>query len=240
MHRYNEPSRGRVTDEMSYSTEKNDHGLPYNPYKSIVVPRPIGWITTLDRDGNVNLAPFSQFNNLGYDPPYVMFSASHKVGAVTRKDTVSNIIETGEFVCNMATYDLRDAVARSAEISDPDANELEAVGLTPAEPQLVKPPRIAESPVHLECKFYTTLILPGYAATNTTHVVVGQVVGVHIDDGAFTPDGKIDVARLRPLARMGYQDYASIDEVFEIAPQGKNAAELIAGMGGEAKGKRTE
>ena len=225
---------------MYYSTEKNDHGLPFNPYKSIVVPRPIGWITTLDRNGNVNLAPYSQFNNLGYDPPYVMFSASHKVDAMTRKDTVSNIIETGEFVCNMATHDLRDAVARSAEISDPYVDELAAVGLSRAQSSLVKPPRVLESPVHLECKFHTTLILPGYTATNTTHVVVGQVVGVHIDDDAFTPDGKIDIARLRPLARMGYQDYASIDETFEITPQGNNAAQLIAGMGGEAKGKRTE
>jgi len=225
---------------MYYSTEKNDHGLSFNPYKSIVVPRPIGWITTLDRNGNVNLAPYSQFNNLGYDPPYVMFSASHKVDAMTRKDTVSNIIETGEFVCNMATHDLRDAVARSAEISDPYVDELAAVGLSRAQSSLVKPPRVLESPVHLECKFHTTLILPGYTATNTTHVVIGQVVGVHIDDDAFTPDGKIDIARLRPLARMGYQDYASIDEIFEIAPQGKNAAQLIAGLGGEAKGKRTE
>ena len=225
---------------MYYSTEKNDHGLPFNPYKSIVVPRSIGWITTLDRNGNVNLAPYSQFNNLGYDPPYVMFSASHKVDAMTRKDTVSNIIETGEFVCNMATHDLRDAVARSAEISDPYVDELAAVGLSRAQSSLVKPPRVLESPVHLECKFHTTLILPGYTATNTTHVVVGQVVGVHIDDDAFTPDGKIDIARLRPLARMGYQDYASIDKTFEITPQGNNAAQLIAGMGGEAKGKRTE
>lgn len=224
---------------MYYSTEKNDHGLPYNPYKSIVVPRPIGWITTLDQKGNVNLAPYSQFNNLGYDPPYVMFSASHKVGDLVRKDTVSNVIETGEFVCNMATHELREAVARSSEISDPDVDELEAVGLTKIASRIVAPPRVAESPVHLECKFYTTLILPGYSATNTTHVVVGQVVGVHIDDAAFTPEGKIDIARLRPLARLGYQDYSSVEEVFEIAPQGANTAELIAGMGGEAKGKRT-
>lgn len=225
---------------MYYSTDKNDHGLPFNPYKSIVVPRPIGWITSLNRDGNVNLAPYSQFNNLGYDPPYVMFSASHKVGAFTRKDTVSNIIETGEFVCNMATHDLRNAVARSAEISDPTIDELEAVGLTRACSHLVNPPRVAESPVHLECKFYTSLILPGYSATQTTHVVVGQVVGVHIDDKAFMPDGKIDIARLRPLARMGYQDYASVGEIFEITPQGENAVNLIAGMGGEAKGKQIE
>ena len=140
----------------------------------------------------------------------------------------------------MATHDLRDAVARSAEISDPYVDELAAVGLSRAQSSLVKPPRVLESPVHLECKFHTTLILPGYTATNTTHVVVGQVVGVHIDDDALTSDGKIDIARLRPLARMGYQDYASIDKTFEITPQGNNAAQLIAGMGGEAKGKRTE
>ena len=95
---------------MFYSTEKNDHGLPYNPYKSIVVPRPIGWISSLDTDGNVNLAPYSQFNNLGYDPPYVMFSASYKNSAAVLKDSVANIIQTGEFVCNMATYELRDGV----------------------------------------------------------------------------------------------------------------------------------
>ncbi|MEC7537008.1 MAG: flavin reductase, partial [Pseudomonadota bacterium] len=117
---------------MFYSTEKNDHGLPYNPYKSIVVPRPIGWISSLDTDGNVNLAPYSQFNNLGYDPPYVMFSASHKNSAAVLKDSVANIIQTGEFVCNMATCELRNSVARSSEIMDPDVDELAAVGLTAA------------------------------------------------------------------------------------------------------------
>ena len=222
---------------MFYDTENNNHGLPYNPYKSVVVPRPIGWVSSLDRHGQVNLAPYSQFNNLGYDPPYVMFSASHKSSDGELKDTVANIVATGEFVCNMATYDLRDAVARSSEISDPDTDEMTAVGLTPEASRLVAPPRVAESPVHLECRFYTSMVLPGYDAANTTHVVVGQVLGVHIRDDAFTEDGKIDIARLRPLARMGYQDYTSIDSVFEITPQGPNAAALVAGMGGEAKGK---
>ena len=99
---------------MFYDTEKNDHNLPYNPYKSIVVPRPIGWISSLDQYGNSNLAPYSQFNNLGYDPPYVMFSASNKSVDGQVKDSVANIVKTGEFVCNMATYKLRNAVARSA------------------------------------------------------------------------------------------------------------------------------
>ena len=223
---------------MFYDTEKNDHNLPYNPYKSIVVPRPIGWISSLDREGNVNLAPYSQFNNLGYDPPYVMFSASHKMTTGEVKDSVANIIETGEFVCNLATYDLRNAVARSAEIVDPSIDEMTAVGLTPEPSALVRPPRVAESPVHLECKFYTTLTLPGYHQGNTTHVVVGQVVGVHIHDDVFTSDGKLDIARLRPLARMGYQDYTAVDAVFEIAPEGPNKDALAMGLGGEAKGRR--
>src|SRR3954453_895804 len=95
---------------MFYEPDKDDHGLPHNPYKSIVVPRPIGWISTVSQDGNVNLAPYSQFNNLGYDPPYVMFSANSFPGSGRRKDTVKNAIETGEFVVNMATYKLREGV----------------------------------------------------------------------------------------------------------------------------------
>ena len=224
---------------MFYDTEKNDHGLPYNPYKSIVVPRPIGWISSLDRQGRVNLAPYSQFNNLGYDPPYVMFSASQKSSSGELKDSVANIIATGEFVCNMATYDLRDAVARSSEIVDPEIDEMLAVGLTPEASQMVVPPRISESPVHLECRFHTSLILPGCNPLNTTHVVVGQVLGVQIRDDVFTTSGKIDIARLRPLARMGYQDYTSVESTFEIAPEGPMAEAMIAGLGGEAKGRRS-
>ena len=136
---------------MFYDTEKNDHNLPYNPYKSIVVPRPIGWISSLDEQGNVNLAPYSQFNNLGYDPPYVMFSGSHKPTG-EMKDSVANILRTGEFVCNMATYELRKAVVKSAEYFPADVDEMEAIGLTKEASRLVKPPRVAESPVHLECK----------------------------------------------------------------------------------------
>ena len=131
--------KGKKAQHMFYETEKNDHGLPYNPYKSIVVPRPIGWVSSLDHAGNVNLAPYSQFNNLGYDPPYVMFSASYKATTGELKDSVANIVATGEFVCNMATHDLRDAVARSSEIVDPEVDEMVAVGLTPEASRMVAP-----------------------------------------------------------------------------------------------------
>ncbi len=222
---------------MFYDTEKNDHNLPYNPYKSIVVPRPIGWISSLDEQGSVNLAPYSQFNNLGYDPPYVMFSGSHKPSG-DMKDSVANILRTGEFVCNMATYELRKAVVKSAEYFPAYVDEMEAIGLTKEASRLVKPPRVAESPVHLECKLHNILVLPGYFHQNTTHVVVGQVVGVHIRDDALTSEGKLDIARLRPLARLGYQDYSSVTDVFSMMSEGPDADSLNAGLGGEAKGKR--
>ena len=169
---------------MFYETDKNNHGLPYNPFKSIVVPRPIGWITTLDPAGVINLAPFSQFNNLGYDPPYVMFAASNKPGGQP-KDSVVNAMHAGEFVCSMATYDLREAVNTTAQFVDSDVDEMALAGLTPAPSRMVAPPRVAESPVHLECRFYGSMVLPGHTIDNTSHVVVGRVVGVHIDDDAL-------------------------------------------------------
>jgi len=116
---------------MHYETDKNNHGLPFNPFKSCVVPRPIAWISTLSREGCANLAPFSQFNIVGWDPPYIMFAASaHPVGA-RRKDSVCNVQETGEFVFNMATYDLRDAVNKSAMYVEADVDEFELAKRNP-------------------------------------------------------------------------------------------------------------
>ena len=222
---------------MFYETEKNDHGLPYNPYKSCVVPRPIGWITTVSRDGVVNLAPYSQFNNLGYDPPYVMFSAGSRPDG-TRKDSVVNAVETGEFVCNMATWDLREAVNTSSQLVDPDVDEVALAGLETAPSRLVKPPRVAASPIHLECVFHNTMVLPGHTVDNVVHMVVGKVLGVHINDDVLTEDGRIDIARVRPLARMGYFDYTAVDKVFTMAPTGPNIEARRKGLGGEAQGKK--
>ena len=130
---------------MFYEPGKTDHGLPFNPYKSIVVPRPIGWVSTLDPDGVPNLAPYSQFNNLGYDPPYVMFSASPKPGG-DPKDSARNAMQTGEFVCNMATWELREAVNTTAQFVDAAVDEMKLAGLEPAPSVLVGPPRVAASP----------------------------------------------------------------------------------------------
>jgi len=201
---------------MYYETDKNNHGLRYNPLKACVVPRPIGWISTIDANGAVNVAPFSFFNLLSYDPPFVMFSAgTHELDG-GKKDTVANVEATGEFVYNMATWAQKDQMNQTAMIVDRAVDEMAATGLLPEPSRLVRPPRIKGSPVQFECRLHQVVTLPGRQPASEHHLVVGRVVGVHIDDGALTPDGRIDVVRLRPIARLGYKDYVSVDSIFQM------------------------
>ena len=131
---------------MFYETSKNDHGLPYNPFKAIVAPRPVGWITSMSARGEINLAPYSFFNGIASHPPMVMFSSEG------RKDSVTFIAETKEFVCNLATFDLRLAMNETSATLPRGTNEMEAAGLAAAPCRIVKPPRVAASPCALECK----------------------------------------------------------------------------------------
>jgi flavin reductase (DIM6/NTAB) family NADH-FMN oxidoreductase RutF len=158
---------------MYYDPDKNDHGLPHNPYKACLVPRPIGWISTISPDGVSNLAPYSQFQNLTSYPPYVMFAANQKTRG-GRKDTIVNIEATAEFVYNMATYDLRDAVNRSASEVPRDIDEFDLAGVTKAPSLQVKAPRVAESPVHFECLYHQTIRLPGRGWIGTSDIVIGR------------------------------------------------------------------
>jgi flavin reductase (DIM6/NTAB) family NADH-FMN oxidoreductase RutF len=217
---------------MFYDPDKNDHGLSHNPFKSCVVPRPIGWISTVSLDGVHNLAPYSQFQNLTFDPPYVMFAANQN-STGKRKDTVTNTEQTGEFVYNMATYDLREAVNRSAAPVAPDVDEFELAGLTKAASIVVKPCRVAESPVQFECRYHQTLRLPGNGLMGTTDVIIGKVVLVHIKDDVIGPDGRLDIPRIRPLARLGYYDYTSVESLFEMVIPGADE-DTLAGLEGAA------
>jgi flavin reductase (DIM6/NTAB) family NADH-FMN oxidoreductase RutF len=195
---------------MFYSTATNDHGLPFDPFKAIVAPRPIGWITSISARGEVNLAPYSFFNGVASRPPCVMFSSDGS------KDSVANIEETGEFVCSLATWELRDAVSRTSARLPRGVNEMEAAGLEPAASRLVAPPRVAASPCALECKLLQVVQLNDLAgAALDQQVVFGQVVGVHIDERYLT-EGRLDTAAMRPIARCGYNDYALVDEMFEL------------------------
>ncbi len=211
---------------MFYDPDKNDHGLPHNPFKSCVVPRPIGWISSISADGIHNLAPFSQFQNLTFDPPYVMFAANQN-SLEARKDTVVNVEQTGEFVYNMATYDLRDAVNRSAAEVPPEVDEFSLAGVTKAPSIKVRPCRVAESPVQFECRYYQTIRLPGNGPMGTVDVIIGRVVFVHIKNEVLTQDGRLDILKVRPLARLGYYDYTTVDSIFEMVIPGNNDRLLI-------------
>jgi flavin reductase (DIM6/NTAB) family NADH-FMN oxidoreductase RutF len=222
---------------MYYDPGKNDHGLAHSPFKSCVVPRPIGWISTISRDGIHNLAPYSQFQNLGFDPAYVMFSANQGAPG-RRKDTVVNVEETGEFVYNMATYDLREAVNRSAMEVPPEVDEFELAGVTKAPSIRVAPCRVAESPVQFECRHYQTLRLPGHGGRGSADVIIGRVLLIHIKDEVILPDGHLDILKIRPLARLGYYDYTTVDSVFEMVIPGGNER-LLAGLEGDARRTRS-
>ncbi len=195
---------------MFYETSKNDHGLPFNPFKAIVAPRPIGWISSLDKDGKPNLAPYSFFNGIGDTPPMVMFSSTGF------KDTAANVEETGEFVCNMASYDLRDAMNVSSAALPHGVSEFERAGLEMAPSRLVKAPRVAAAYTALECRHLKTLRMQDLDGNDTNSwVVFGQVVAVHIDDRVMV-DGMLDLTKVRPLSRLGYKDYAVVEELFQM------------------------
>lgn len=200
---------------MFYETEKNNHGLPHNPFKSLVIPRPIGWISSQDKDGNVNLAPYSYFNALCDNPPMVMFSTTNNRSHGVIKDTLHNVETQGEFVVSMATYDLREAVNLSSAPIPQDENEFHFAKLEMAPSILVKPPRVKKSPIHLECVYHQSIQLPVNSNGDANRVVIGRVVGIYIDDHLIV-DGKIDVAKVKPIARLGYMDYAVVENIFSM------------------------
>jgi flavin reductase (DIM6/NTAB) family NADH-FMN oxidoreductase RutF len=216
---------------MHYDPDLENHGLPHSPFKSCCVPRPIGWISTVSVDGIANLAPFSQFQNVTYDPPIVLISANQRtIGR--RKDTVVNIEATGEFVWNMATYDLREAVNRTSQEFPPEVDEFEAAGLEKLPSLVVQPPRVAASPVHFECRHLQTVRIPGNGDMGSADIVIGRVVKIHIADDALTTDGRLDIARIKPLARLGYFDYTYVDKTFTMLPPGDDPRRL-KGLAGD-------
>ena len=195
---------------MQYSPDLNDHGLPHDPFVSLVLPRPIGWISSVDADGRVNLAPYSFFNIVAHRPSFVMFASTR------RKDSQTNAEERGEFVASMATFELANEVNLSAAPVGADVSEPAALGLEMTPSTIVRPPRVKRSPIALECKYHDTVRLPGYdGQEHICSIILGRVVSVFIDDSVIV-DGIVDIRRLRPLSRLGYLDYAVTDEVFSL------------------------
>lgn len=194
---------------MFYEPE-NGHGLPHDPAKAIVAPRPIGWISTLAGDGTPNLAPYSFFNALSTRPFLVWFSSEGE------KDSATHAARTGEFVASLVSRDLAERMNLTSVDAPRGVSEFGYAGLTPAPSRLVRPPRVAEAHAALECRV-TEIHRPRDLAGRASGAVVvtGEVVGVYIDD-AFLTDGLFDMGKAGNVARLGYLDYLSIDATFAM------------------------
>lgn len=193
---------------MHYDTPSaRPAALRHDPFKALVVPRPVGWIGTLDADGRPNLAPYSFFNAVSDHPPMVFFSSGGM------KDSLRNVLATGEFTCSLATWELREAMNLSSAPVAAGVDEFALAGLETAPSLRVRPPRVARSPAALECKLWQTLETPG-----SYTLVFGQVVAVYIDDRYITAEGRVDTGAMRVLSRLGYMDYGvlSPESVFTL------------------------
>jgi flavin reductase (DIM6/NTAB) family NADH-FMN oxidoreductase RutF len=188
---------------------RQGHGLPHDPIKAIVAPRPIGWISTLDAAGRANLAPYSYFNMVHNAPPILAF------GSEGLKHSAANARATGEFVFNLATRPLFEAMNASSGSLPPGVSEFEAAGLDPLPSRLVRPPRVGGSPAQLECRVLSVTELQDVEGRPTDgFLVLGQVVGIHIDE-RFIRNGRFDAVAAQTIARCGYRDYAQVTEMFE-------------------------
>ena len=217
---------------MHYAPGKEKCPLPYSPFKACTVPRPIGWLSTISTKGVANLAPYSQWQNLTFDPPMVMFAANQYSDG-RRKHTVINAEETGWFVWNMCTFDLKDAMNITAMEWADGEDEFARAGITKAACIDAPGPRVAESPAHFECKYLSTYRLRGNSGHGWVDVVYGEVAQIHVRDEVVTPQGKLDYARIKPLARMGYYDYTAVSETFEMRIPGATGA-AADGLEGKA------
>jgi len=216
---------------MFYEPPKDDHGLPLNPFSACIVPRPIGWVSTVDKDGRPNLAPFSFFNGVGYTPPTVMFCPNGRDLDGGLSHSLLNVKETKEFVVNIATFDLRYSMNLTSRQLKRGESEFKLAGLTEEPSRCVRPPGVAESPIRLECRHVQTVHLPSTEPGFPLNVVFGQVVGVHISELVLT-GGRVDYSKLQPIARLGYRQFAVIRELFEMpSEEFANRGAIFSQMG---------
>ena len=194
-----------MSQSFHFYEPRNGHRLAHDPFNAIVGPRPIGWISTRSAEGRVNLAPYSFFNAFNYVPPIIGFSC------VGPKDTLRNVEQTGEFAWNLVTRPLAEAMNCTSAAVAPEVSEFELAGLTPVESQLIAVPRVAESPVSFECRCSQIVQLQTAAGQHVpSWLVLGEVVGVHID-ASLLREGSYDTAAAEPVLRGGgAADYFSI------------------------------
>jgi flavin reductase (DIM6/NTAB) family NADH-FMN oxidoreductase RutF len=200
---------------MYFDPRAKEYPMKNDPLTTLVVPRPIGWISTISRTGVVNLAPYSFFNAVASRPPFVMFSSAG------RKHSQTNAEDTGEFVHSLTTWELREEMNITSTDVGPDVSEADLAKLEMVPSIAVKPPRVKRSPVAFECKYVKTVELPATdGKPNPYSIVIGQVVGIYIAD-EFIVDGRVDLTEARAIARLGGLDqYTSVDNIFKMRRPG--------------------
>jgi len=201
---------------MFYDPRENARPAPltHNPLNALIAPRPIGWIGSVSATGDVNLAPFSYFTAVSAEPAVVVVAPNEKPGGGP-KDTLANVREVGEFTVSIVSEPLALAMNETSRVAARGVNEFELARLIAAPSRLVRPPRVAAARAALECQVWDIVALPSTAGGRGSHLVIGTVVGIHIDD-ALIVGGRVDTVALAPVARLGYFDYSVVTETFEM------------------------
>lgn len=198
---------------MHFDTSLIDNKAIYKLLTGSIIPRPIGWISTIDENGINNLAPFSYFNAVGEDPPHVMFSTVR--GNNTNKDTLNNVLETKQFVVNLVTEDVVEQMNTTAQTVPSEVDEFELANLTPIPSLKIKPMRVKESKVNFECELVHHYFLEGHKNGGAC-VIIGKIIMMHFEDSILLDDHKINLANYKPVARLAGSNYAKLGEIFSI------------------------
>lgn len=215
--------------------DPNNKNLPFNPFKALVAPRPIGWLTTISDSGVINLAPYSYFQAVADNPDIVMFSAAPQLQVNeegmqfldTGKDSQTNAETSGEFVCNMVSMDLVNEMNESSAHHPANVSEAELIGIEMAESTHVKPPRVAAAPAAIECVVVDTYTVQHRGGKHRYTMTFGEVLGIHIKD-EFVHNGRVDTAAMALVTRMGYDEYAVLEKAFSLSRPDNDP--LLSGM----------
>jgi flavin reductase (DIM6/NTAB) family NADH-FMN oxidoreductase RutF len=202
---------------MFYDPRENLRPAPlsHNPLNALVAPRPIGWISTISANDEWNLAPFSYFNAFSADPPVVGFAPNAKPGDGGAKDSLANVRAVPEFTVSVVSAELAEQMNETSRALPHGVSEYEAAGLAAGKSRLVRPPYVDSARAVLECHVFDIVSLPAREGGRGSHLVLGEVIGIHIDDTLIV-DGRVDTRALRPMSRLGYFDYAVVNELFEM------------------------
>jgi len=198
---------------MEFNPDHLDQKAIYKLLTGAVIPRPIGWISTISEDKIANLAPFSFFNVVGDDPPHIMFSTAHSNDH--KKDTLTNVLQTKQFVVNMVTEEIVEQMNITGQNVPHDVDEFQLAGLTPIASAKVKPPRVKESPISFECELVHHYTLENHKFGGAT-IVIGRIVMFHFDDSVLLEDHKINLETYKPVSRLAGANYAKLGELFAI------------------------